>query len=493
VTILLPSAPPVVQPPRVRSVPDYAFTSGVEAVELAESVGLVPDSWQRDAVFDILAEDSAGRWSTFESALIEPRQNGKGTVLEVVDLADLFLFSSSQRDFLAIHTAHEFKTAQEAFRRVLFWVENNDWLRKKVARIRTSHGEEGIELLSGARLRFLARSSGSGRGFSCDRLTYDEAYDLPDETVAASLPTMSARPNPSVIYTSSAPLDGVKSAALRRVMRRGRREPLEKDGPVPDADPNLCYIEFSADPKADLDDREAWAQANPAVVSGRMSLDFIAKERAAMSEVAFARERLGILDESKGATVIDLDVWDSLGDPLASPLDPVAFAIDVNPDATFTSIAVAGRTADGFTFAQVVDRKRGTGWVVDRVEELVEKWRPSEVVLDSIGPAGSLLPAFSERGIEIGVVGMQGYGQACGGFKALVDERRLRHNKQTGLRAALESARKRPLGDAGLWGWHRRDTTDITPLVAVTLATYAFARSVGEANRAEDNRVIVFR
>lgn len=150
--------------PRVRSVPEYSFSSGVEAIELAESVGLVPDAHQRGAVLDILAEGDDGKWSAFESAVLEPRQNGKGGILEVVDLADLFLFSIAQRDFLSIHTAHEFKTAQEAFRRVLFWVENNDWLRKKVARVRTSHGEEGIELLSGARLRFLARSNGLGVG-----------------------------------------------------------------------------------------------------------------------------------------------------------------------------------------------------------------------------------------------------------------------------------------------------------------------------------------
>src|SRR6218665_1254385 len=208
---------PSVVAPRVRSVPGDSFSSRVEALELAESVGLDPDVWQRNVVMDMLAEDDQGRWAAFEAGLIVPRQNGKGAVLEGIDLADLFLFSAGTRDFLAIHTAHEFKTAQEAFRRVLFWVENNDWLRKKVDRIRTSHGEEGIELLSGARLRFLARSGGSGRGFSCDRLTYDEAYDLPDETVAASLPTMSARPNPQVIYTSSAPTGSVKSEVLRRV------------------------------------------------------------------------------------------------------------------------------------------------------------------------------------------------------------------------------------------------------------------------------------
>lgn len=463
--------------PRVRSVPGYKFTSGVEAIELAESVGMVPDPWQKDTIYDLMAEDDAGKWSTFEGALVEPRQNGKGTILEIVDLADLVLFSNTQRDFLSISTAHEFKTVQEAFRRTLYWFENVDWLRKKVLRVRTSHGDEGIEMRNGARLRFLARSGGSGRGFSADRLKYDEAYDLPDETIAASLPTMSARPNPSVIYTSSAPLDGIKSAALRRVMRRGRREASAPGEPIPNADPNLCYLEYSADPKADVDDPEAWRQANPAVASGRMSLEFIAKERSAMSEVAFARERLGILDESKGATVVDLDLWDELGDPLATPLDPVAFAIDVNPDSSYSSIAVSGKTADGNTFAQVVKRERGTGWVIDEIERLVTTWKPTSVTLDAIGPAGSLLPGFAERNIAIDVVSMAQYGQACGAFKAMVEERRLVHNAQTGLRAALDSARTRPLGTAGAWGWHRRDTTDITPLVAVTLATYAHTRT----------------
>lgn len=488
---LLRSGPRVVEP-RVRSVPEYSFSSGVEAIELAESVGLRPDVWQQNAVMDILAEDESGKWAAFEAGLIVGRQNGKGAVLEVIDLADLFLFSAGTRDFLSIHTAHEFKTAQEAFRRVLFWVENNDWLRKKVDRIRTSHGEEGIELLSGARLRFLARSGGSGRGFSCDRLTYDEAYDLPEETVAASLPTMSARPNPQVIYTSSAPTSSVKSNVLRRVMARGRCEPEERDGPPREPDPNLCYLEYSADPKADLDDEAEWVRANPGTESDRIRVEFIAKERAAMSEVAFARERLGILDENQGATVIDMATWGELADELSSPLDPVAFAIDVSPDSAWSSIAVCGRRADRMLHVEVVERRRGTGWVVDRVEELVASWRPVSVTLDAIGPAGALLPAFTERGISVDVVSMTQYGQACALFKNAVDDRQLFHKGQTGLTAALESGRKRPLGDAGLWGWHRRDTTDITPLVASTLAVFGFSRGA-VSPEPEDNRVFVFR
>src|SRR3954470_3723323 len=155
--------------PRVRSVPEYDFTSGDDAIELAASAGLILDPWQQLAVRDILAENAAGNWLTFESGLLVPRQNGKGAILEAIEIADMFLFGAQ----LVIHTAHEFKTAQEAFRRVLFLVENTDALRKRVDRVRTSHGDEGIELKNGARLRFLARSGGSGRGFSCDRLIYD--------------------------------------------------------------------------------------------------------------------------------------------------------------------------------------------------------------------------------------------------------------------------------------------------------------------------------
>lgn len=492
VTISPLSVQPAVKP-RVRSVPDYSFTSGVEALELAESVGLVADDWQAAVVNDILGEDERGKWASFESALIVPRQNGKGTVFEIVQLADLFLFSSAQRDFLAIHTAHEMKTAQEAFRRLLFWVENTDWLRKKVKRVATAHGEEGIELLSGARQRFLARTNGSGRGFSCDRLGYDEAYNLPEETVAASLPALSARPNPSVIYASSAPRSDQYGVVLRRVMRRGRQEPEHPTDEPPAKDKHLCYNEFSADPKANLDDEAERIRANPGSISARgvPSLEYMEKERAGMSEVAFARERMGILDEVKGSSVIDMSVWAERADVLSSPIDPVAFALDINPDSSFASIAVAGRRADGRVHTEVVQRERGTGWVVDRIEELVEKWSPSSVTLDAIGPAGALLPRFAERNIEIDVVSMAQYGQACQGFKMLVDDDQLRYKEQSGLTAALEAARKRPLGDSGAWGWHRRDTTDITPLVAVTLATYAFARSTG-ADKPNDGRMFVF-
>jgi hypothetical protein len=256
------------------------------------------------------------------------------------------------------------------------------------------------------------------------------------------------------------------------------------------SDDGLCYLEWSADPKCDLDDRDEWVRANPATSTGRIRVDFIAKERAAMSDVTFGRERLGIVDESKNATVVDLEAWAAAGDPLSQPFDPVCFAVDIGPDAAFTSIAVAGTTPSGKVHVEVVDRRRGTGWVTDRLEELRDRWNPSAIVIDPIGPVGSLLPSFAVAGLDVTELGMREHARACGLFKVLVEEGKLVHKEQPGLTAALESARKRDAGEAGAWLWNRRDETDISPLVAVTLAAFAQSQKAPEV---VDSRVIVFR
>src|SRR6185312_15116463 len=67
--------------------------------------------------------------------------------------------------------------------------------------------QEAILLDNGGSIEFIARSKGSGRGFTVDVLVCDEAQDLTDEELAALLPTISAAPtgNPQVILTGTPP------------------------------------------------------------------------------------------------------------------------------------------------------------------------------------------------------------------------------------------------------------------------------------------------
>lgn len=60
----------------------------------------------------------------------------------------------------------------------------------------------------------------------------------------------------------------------------------------------------------------------------------------------------------------------------------------------------------------------------------------------------------------------------------------LRHLDDPALNTALAAARKRALGAGGAWAWHRKDSTDITPLVAVTLALWGLtATSIAQAKK----------
>ena len=99
----------------------------------------------------------------------------------------------------------------------------------------------------------MARSTGSGRGFSADLIVLDEAYNLSKDAMSAMLPTLSARPNAQIWYTSSAPLLIPQSEFLRALIKRGRAG----------SGSDLAYFEWCASHEARLDDREAWAVANP--------------------------------------------------------------------------------------------------------------------------------------------------------------------------------------------------------------------------------------
>lgn len=484
------SPPPALlgaQQPPILSLPPALTSAGQEAVELAASAGLDLDPWQAFVLDGSLRERQDGKWSAFETALIVSRQNGKGSIIEARELAGLFLFG----DQLILHSAHEFKTAAEGFRRLLGLIENTPALWRRVKKVTRSHGDEGIELWSGERIRFVARTGGAGRGFSGDLVILDEAYNLSENQMAALLPTLSARPNPQLWYTSSAPdKDIAPCDQLARVRRRA----------LAGGDPSLAYFEWSIDAHTDfcppgctdhdeVDDPVAWAKANPAL-GYRLTADYIAKEMAALDPTSFQRERLGVGRypvEGSGWDVIAEEAWEDLVDDESEPGEVIAFAPDVTPNASSGSIAVAGIRADGLHHVEIVEQRPGTSWMVPRLVELVKDWRPVAVAIDTKGPAGALIPDLEAAGVELLKVQATDMAQACGGLYAAAvpqgeDVSSIRHRDQGALNRAVAAAKKRKLGEA--WAWARADiTNDISPLVAVTLARWALAKK-GHRRRA---------
>jgi hypothetical protein len=366
------------------------------------------------------------------------------------------------------------KTASEAFRRVRDLFTNYDHLRKLVDRVTLQRGDEGIELRNGARLRFVARSSGSGRGFSGDCVILDEAYALTDAQMEALMPTMSARPNPQIWYTSSPPLNGITGEQLFRVRRRGLA-----------GGSRLAYFDFGIDgdldslSKINLDDRALWRISNPAL-GLRVSEEFVESERQAMSDEGFARERLGVwpAEPTEGYRLIPQAMWADALDPASEIDGRPAYGVYVPPDRSYAAIAASGARTDGGRHIEVTgnqargdDHRPGTGWIVDRLLEL-ERHDPSVLVIDDKAIADAAEAAgltVHRAGVGDVVTGCQLFYDGIAGPDAAA--RDVHHLGQKALTEAVAGAVKRPVG--GSWAWDRyKVTVDVAPLAAASLALF---------------------
>ena len=458
------------QEPRLHVAPRAARTFGDLAADLAADYGLSPDPWQQIVLDDWLAVDKAGRWCALSCGLSVPRQNGKNALIEVREL-----FGMVGRGEKILHTAHEVKTARKAFKRLqhFFGTQVNDpaakypELNALVSEVRNVNGQEAIVLANGGSVEVVARSKNSGRGFTVDVLVMDEAQEMGDDDLEALMPTTSAAPlgNPQWIFTGTPP--GPRASG--EVFTRTRTDALDRGK-------RACWHEWSAESDMDLDDHAAWRAANPALVTGRLQLEVVEGERGKFSDDGFARERLGMWSQGRSAAVIDSESWGIVADEASVALDRLALAVDVSPDRSTASVAVAGQRADGRWHVELDENRRGTGWLAGWVEARCERADVRAVVIDSMSAAAALIDELAQRKIKVTTTNSRDMAAACANFYDGVMDARVHHIDQPQLSYAVSVARKRPIGDA--WGWNRKDgDSDITPLVAATLALWGAQNS----------------
>jgi hypothetical protein len=451
---------------------------------LARLAGFGPDPEQEMLLDAIFAIDDRDRSLAFEAAVVCCRQNMKTGLFKQAALG--WLFVTDER--LVVWSAHEFNTSKEAFRDLDELVTGSDVLRRRVKAIYRGNGDEAIELTTGARLIFKTRTKGGGRGLSGRKVILDEAFALQPMHMGALLPTLSAQPDPQVLYGSSAGL--AESAVLRGVRDRGRAG----------KDARLAYFEWCAPPPAEVcaagdmcthrldaegcgcDDPANWQRANPQL-GKRISVETVAAERRALPPSEFGRERMGWWDDpGEDAHPFPVDDWLQRVDMEAPRPEGPALAVAITRDRSTAAVGSAGRI-DDLSHVDVLEHRAGTGWIVDRLLELYDEADACVLVLDPSGPAGALEKDLVERGFStkpergerrLLIVTAREYALAYG---ALIDDivnDRLRHADRPELNTAVKGVRTKPLADA--YAPSRKESPgDITPLEVVTLARHGYA------------------
>lgn len=475
------------QTPRVSNYPAYDLSGAPEVIDLAASAGLHLDEWQKYVLTHGLGMRTDGRWTASKVSTWVPRQNGKGAIIEALELAWLFLLGEEE----IVHSAHQQRTSDKAYIRLERLIRGTPWMHKRVHAYRQANGKQQIELNSGQILDYVTRSRSATRGFSAKKIILDEAQELTSEQMAAILPTVSAMFNHQVWFLGTPPDD-------EAAWVYGLREDGE------DGVPRLAHFDWGTElvhgapaTLAAAADPELWYACNPAL-GVRIEHDTVVDEyRPSGLGVKFPQERLGAWKPRalEGGGVIDPRLWSAMADLESRRVGDVALAVDVTPLRDHASISMYGLRADGLGHVQVVTYGEGVDWVVGKLVELKAALDPIAIGMDPKGGAASLLGDFEAVGIkppedpefpgrgDLALPLVHEVAQGVGQFIDAARQRQLRHTGQVELTSAVANAKTRPLADAVAWGRKQSDV-DISPLVSATLARWAYVTRISVKDKA---------
>lgn len=397
------------------------------------------------------------------------RQNGKTTIVESV---------------LVFH-------AQRApFRQMIYAAQNADKAREKLVdeffdqrlrtcpfftpnvRARRSNGSAHIRFTdTGSKIFVVPSNDSAADGKTLAAGVLDEAFVYGDTSIISSVqPTMATLPDPQLTICST-----------RGTGDDGLLLHYEDVGvaAVNDPDSRLAYFEYSAGPDDDCADPATWARIMPAL-GQTITVDRLKSYRRSMGTAEFDRSFCNRRPTVALTSALDLEDWSTAARDPDTPLPilpPYSAGVHIHPDRHHATIGVVGRLDDddrGAELGMVIDRRPGTGWIVDALEQLVA--RGCELIAaDRVAGAGGIIDRAAGRDLAIDELAGTDVASMCG---TLVDELAagtVAHQDQPDLSAAAHASRKRPLGAAFAFD-QRKTSTDLSPLNAITWALGNYRR-----------------
>lgn len=299
----------------------------------ASEMGIRLMDWQEQAARYITATAPGGVHLYREVCILVARQQGKTTLMKPHIIREL------RAGRKVLHIAQNRNLPRQMFGMIADAMSETDAdlfprRRGKIIWPRFGAGQEELVLTNGGSYRIAASSRGGARGMSTDTVIIDELREMEsDEVTAAAEPTLTMSADPQIIYLSNAGSDA--SVVLNAVRARAGK------------DEALAYLEWSAAPERAADDREGWAEANPALGHFPPVLRSLedAYRRALLSGnlAEFETERLCRWVVTMRERLVSEFAWAECHiDTLADARRPY-MAVSMDPSGTRASAAIAWR------------------------------------------------------------------------------------------------------------------------------------------------------
>lgn len=431
-------------------------TRGQVVGAIAAALGQPFMPWQQQ-VADVANEVLPDGSPAFREVIVSvPRQSGKTTLTLSQEVERCTARGRVQ------HVAYTAQTGSDARKKLLndqVPILEKSPIWKSVKRVARANDNAGVVFSNGSRIDVLASNASAGHGRVLDLGIVDEAFDdVDDRREQAMLPAMITKTDAQLWIVSTQGTDA--SVYLNRKVELGRAAALEG------RTSGICYFEWAIPEDVDIDDPASWWLGMPAL-GQTQTIEAIRHAKSTMTEGEF-RRAFGNQRTRSSERVIPEVPWRVACRDDVAPSGRLSFAVDVSPDRDWASIAAAGGGV-----VEVVDHRGGTGWVVDRLVDLVAKHN-GDVSLESRGPVGALVPALRSAGVQVVELSASDVTQACGAFYDDVADANVKIRVGAhfdALDSAAAAVMKQPVADA--WRWARKGLDPITPLVAVTLAAWS--------------------
>lgn len=455
-------------PSQLANHPTFFSSLADDAIDLADLAGLELLPWEELIVRESLGERTDGLWSAATVCLIVPRQNGKNVCVYARQLAGLFLLGEQ-----IVHTAHEFATADDAWKQLKELIESCDLDDEMIHP--HLHGGANVSLRhsNGGFIRYRARGNGAMRGLTKIGLFIaDEAFAVTGQQMGAAKPIMQAADKRQLWLTSSAGFD--ESEVLKSFRDQG----------MAGSNPRLLFGEWSCPERSDPTDRENWKMANPSLGASFCTWEAMEENFNDLPVDQFAREHLGMWDDPYVNAVIDLNAWDACKEEDVAegvapeiPVDWTVACLDVAPDRSSWSAVIAGMRPDGRHHVEVVSNESGsTKGILPLFQRLrASSSPPKAVAVQAGGRAGDFGPELEQIGFKVTYFGSKEIANSTGQFEDDIVGGKLSHLDDPFLMDGLKGATKYQIGGdeekSGGWGWLRKNSAvDITGIVACSYA-----------------------
>lgn len=433
------------QTPTSSVVLPYSESLGERAINLYKQTGRTPQPWQEALIYDIRAINEEGLFVHTKFGYEVPRRNGKGEIITIAELDDLF---AGRR---CLHTAHRTTTSSSASLRLATMLKDIGYQEiQRVSRDETydqaytyskQFGLERIKLLdTGGSVDFRTRTSKGGLGEGFDTLIVDEAQEYTDDQQSSLQYVVTDSANPQIILCGTPPTmvsSGTIFPKLRADCLSGKTE-------------DTGWAEWSVENIADVNDVDLWYECNPAM--GYQLNERKIRSEDKSDELDFNIQRLGYWTKHNLKSDITVTEWESIKCETIPKISNQLY-VGVKFGKTNISVSVATKTDDGRIFFEAIDCqsiRNGDAWIVS----LLKAMKPKGIVIDGSGNQEILKSELEAEGMRGAILPtVKEIIVANAKFEQMLYAKEICHNDQPSLRQVVTNCQKRAIGSNGGFGY----------------------------------------